>query len=115
MADFKPSLPYATPIHLLIPTYQKIKGVGDKIWPETGILIFCSFKTYAGTDANTNDVYSVIDTAKIETWYRPDIKADCRIKNLLSGKTYEILGAPENVEMRNQFCVFKVKAVEGDA
>ena len=112
---FIPSLPYSTPIELLIPTYTKEKGMPVKTWPASGIQLFCSYKTYTGTEAVVNDLYTVIDTAQVETWYRPDIKADCRIKVLATGDVYEILGKPENIYMRNQYVVFKVRAVEGGA
>ena len=115
MKDFTPSYPYSTAIELLIPTYAPVKGVQTKTFPASGIRLFCSFKTYSGTESTTNDVYTVIDTAHVETWYRPDIKADCRIKVLQTGDVYEILGKPENINMRNQFCKFKVQAVEGGA
>jgi len=115
MADFKPSFPFSTPIELLIPTYTKKKGVKVKEFPQTGIRLNCSFKTYGGTETTTNDLYTVIDTAIIETWYRPDIKADCRIKLWATGQVYEIIGKPENIDMRNQFVKFKVRAVEGGA
>lgn len=115
MADFKPAFPFDTPIWLLIPTYTKKKGVTVKTFPDNGILLYCSFKTYGGTESTVNGVVTVIDTAIVETWFRPDIKSDCRIKNLQSGQTYEIIGIPENINMRNQFVKFKVKAVEGGA
>lgn len=115
MADFKPSFPFSTPIELLIPTYTKKKGVPVKEFPQTGIRLNCSFKTYGGTETTTNDLYTVIDTAIIETWYRPDIKADCRIKLWATGQVYEIIGNPENIDMRNQFVKIKVRAVEGGA
>ena len=115
MAEFKPSLPYTTAIELLIPTSTTKKGVLLKSFPEQGIRLNCSFKTYGGTEKNTNDVFSVINTAIIETWYRPDIAADCRIRLLDTGEEFEIIGKPENINRRNQFCKFKVKAVEGGA
>lgn len=115
MADFRPSLPYTTAIELLIPSSTTKKGVLYKSFPEKGIRLNCSFKTYGGTEKNTNDVYSVIDTAVIETWYRPDISADCRVRLLDTGEEFEIIGKPENINRRNQFCKFKVKAVEGGA
>ena len=115
MKDFNPSYPYSTPIELLIPTYSSAKGVPTKTFPASGIRLNCSFKTYSGTETTTNDVYTVIDTATVETWYRPDIKADCRIKVLATGDVYEGIGKPENINMRNQFCKFKVQAVEGGA
>lgn len=115
MAEFKPSFPFSTPIELLIPTYTTSKGVKVKSFPDSGIRLDCSFKTYGGTETTTNDLYTVIDTAIIETWYRPDIKSDCRIKLLSTGQVYEIIGNPENINMRNQFVKFKVRAVEGGA
>ena len=115
MADYKPSFPFDTAIELLIPVYTSVKGVQVKTFPDSGINLHCSFKTYGGTEITTNGLYTVIDTAIVETWYRPDIKSDCRIKLLLTGQVYEIIGKPENVNQRNQFIKFKVRAVEGGA
>lgn len=115
MADFKPAFPFSTPIELLIPSYTKQKGVQVKTFPTVGIRLDCSWKTYGGTETTTNDLFTVIDTANVETWYRPDIKADCRVRLLSTGEVYEIIGKPENVNMRNQFLKFKVRAVEGGA
>ena len=75
--------------------------------------IFCSFRTYGGTESTSNDVLVVNDTAIIETWYRPDITSSSQIK--LGDKVYEVIGEPENIEMRNQFMKFKVQAVRGGA
>ena len=74
-----------------------------------------SFKTYQGTETTVNDLFTVLDTAQVETWFRPDIKADCRLKILETGDVYEVIGKPENINMRNQFLKFKVQAVEGGA
>lgn len=117
MAGYKPTMPYSTPLILLIPSYSSSYGVEKKTFPEIkdGILFFASFKTYGGTERNVNGVYSVEDTAIIETWYRPDIKSDCRIAVPQSGYTFEILGEPENIEMRNQWLKFKVMQVKGGA
>lgn len=115
MANFKPSLPYSTPIELLIPAYTNSKGVNKKTFPANGIRLNCSFKTYGGSESSVNGAYAVLDTAWVETWFRPDIKADCRIKVLATGTIYEIINTPENVEMRNQFVKFKVEAIKGGA
>ncbi len=117
MADFKPSLPYSCPVYLLVPTYETIKGTPVKKYPEPAeeMILFCSFKTYGGTEMNTNEVFTVIDTANIETWFRPDIKSDCRIVKVEDGRAYEIVGEPENINMRNQFIKFKVRRVKGGA
>ena len=118
MSDYKPSFPFNVPMYLLTPTTTTVKGVAVKRYPEPteGELIYCSFKTYGGTESNNNGVYTVLDTANIETWYRPDIKASCRLcfaEN--TAKVYEIIGEPENINMRNQFMKFKVQSVKGGA
>lgn len=115
MKEFTPSLPYTVPIELLVPSYSSSKGVQKKTFPSKGERLNCSFKTYGGTENVNNGVYTVIDTAQIETWYRPDIKADCRIKVLSTDCVYEVIGKPENINMRNQFVRFRVRAVEGGA
>lgn len=115
MRSFVPSLPYTVPVELFVPTYTSSKGVQKKTFPKTGERLNCSMKTYGGTETTENGVYTVLDTAQVETWYRPDIKADCRIKVLSTGSVYEVIGRPENIDMRNQFIRFKVRAVEGGA
>lgn len=115
MARFKPAFPYSTPVYLFTPTYTTTKGTTYKTYVSTGELIYCSWKTYGGTETTVNDVFSVVDTANVETWYRPDIQSDCRLQVIATGDFYEILGKPENVDMRNQFMKFKVQAVEGGA
>lgn len=114
MADYIPS-PFYIPVLLLQPIYETVKGVRKKTYPETGELIYCSFKTFGGTESNVNGVYSIVDTANIETWYRPDIKSDCAIKLCDSGAVYEIMNEPENINMRNQYCKFKAKRIKGGA
>lgn len=113
--SFTPSLPYSTAIELLKPSYTSSKGVEKKTFTASGVRLNCSWKSYGGTETPTNGAYTVIDTANVETWYRPDIKADCRIKLLSSGKVYEIIGEPENIDQRNQFLKCKVQAVKGGA
>lgn len=74
---------------------------------------FCSFRTFGGTKIQANDIYAVQDTAVIETWYTPKIQADGKVKDLLTGIEYEILGTPENIERRNQFLKFEVRRLGG--
>ena len=117
MAQYKPSTPFSTPLMLLVPTYTDAYGVDKKIYPaiEEGILIFGSFKTYGGTERQVNGLYSIENTATIETWYRPDIQSNCRIGVLETGEIYDILGEPENINMRNLYLKFKVLQVRGGA
>ena len=97
MSDYRPSSPFVTPIMLIIPEYATVKGVRRKAYPESGPVIWCSFKTYGGTERNENDVYAI----------------DCRIMLAESGAMYDIINEPENINMRNQYCAFKVRRVKG--
>lgn len=109
---YKPDLPYNTAVELLnIIETKTVKGVDSNIYQEQGEVIFCKFKTYGGTETTVNGVLTVIDTANVETWYRPDIKSSSRIK--YGSKVYEVMGEPENIEQRNQIMKFKVRSVKG--
>lgn len=121
MANYVPDLSNSIPLILLTPTYKKVQGVEKKTYPSitTAVqnvnnIFFGTFKSYGGTERDVNGVYSIEDTANIETWFKPDIKSDCRI-GLETGEVYDILGEPENVNRRNQFLKFKVKRVKGGA
>ena len=103
-----------TPVKLLTPTYTAYNGVETKTYPVDGDLIFVHWKTYGGTETTVNGVYSILDTAEITTWYRPDIKANCRLLRE-DDTVYEIISEPENTDLNNRFCVFKVQRVKGGA
>lgn len=117
MARFKLSGPLTVPMMLLIPTYTEKLGVRVKTYPSVadGVLIYGSFRTFGGTERDIDGVYSIENTATVETWYRPDIRSDCRIALVATGEVYDILGEPENIEMRNQYLMLKVLQVRGGA
>ena len=100
---------------LTVIEYEKIKGVSQpKSYEEKGI-IYCSFKTYGGTEKVINGRYSIIDTANVCTWFRTDIQSDSRLKRLSDNALFEIMNEPENIEMKNQFLKFKVQRIKGKA
>lgn len=109
---YRPREPFATAMMLQNPVLSKVKGVNVKTYSDVDV-IHCSFKSFGGTESTSNDTIKVINTANVETWYRPDITAESRF--LLDGKAYEVIGEPENISMRNQFLKFKVKEVKGGA
>lgn len=115
--NYKPAAPFTTPMKLLIPTKTVVKGVVKKGFsdPESSSLFFGSFRTFGGAESITNDVYTVIDTGTIDTWYRPDIKSDCAVYIISTGETWQIVSTPENINMRNQYLHFRVKRVGGGA
>lgn len=110
---YSPDLPFNIPLKLLIPNTVTIKGVPKKYYKEKDI-IFCKFRSFGGTETESNGVLHVQDTAVIDTWYRTDIKANCAVETE-DGVQYEILGTPEDIEKRHQFLRFKVKAIKGGA
>ena len=114
MSNYRPSEPFTVPMFLFVPQTKIVKGTVKKVYPEIGELFYCSFRTFGGTENFSNDVLTIEDTATIETWYRPDIQSDCVGKNV-DGKSYEIIGTPENINMRNQIMKFKIRAVSGGA
>ena len=115
MANYKPSAPFNVAMKLLKPSGERVYGVLDKSFstPSESDLIFGSFRTFGGTENSRNDVYTIINTAVIDTWYRPDIKADCRIYLCETKQTYEIVSEPEDIDFRHQYMQFKVKKVGG--
>lgn len=113
--SWKPSAPFITPLKLLSPTTTKTAGVSKKTYARDGPVFFCSFKTYGGTERETNGTIAVEDTATIETTFRPDITADCAVLNTVNGQIYEIIGEPENIEARSRFLRFKVRGLKGGA
>ena len=114
MANYKPSGPFVVPLYVFIPEYVTVKGSKKKTYPDEGELIYCTFRTFGGTETVKNDALVVEDTAVVETWYRPDIKSDCQIVDT-DGNKYEILGTPENIDRRNQYLKFKIRSVRGGA
>ena len=114
MREYRPAS-FTTPIKLLAPGYQTVKGVPRKIYPEDGELIWCSFKTYGGTEKTVNGVYSIEDTANIETMYRSDITGVCRIARAEDKAVFDIINEPEDINQRHQFLKFKVKRLKGGA
>lgn len=109
---YNASGPFNVPLYLFVPKTVTVKGSTKKVYPEQGELIFGTFRTFGGTEIKNNDMLVIENTAIVETWFRPDIKADCKIKDA-GGVEYEILGTPENISQRNQYLVFKIKAIRG--
>jgi head-tail adaptor len=104
-----------TAMRLQTPVSEKTLGVSKKTWADVSGVLLVNMKTYGGTERTDNGVLTIEDTAQIVCWYRPDIRSDCRLVRLSDNAAFEILGEPENIEMRNQFLKFKVRRVKGGA
>lgn len=115
---YKPAAPFSVAMKLLTPTVTNVRGARVKEYPNPGdvqAVFFGSFRTFGGTERMANEIYTIEDTATIDTWYDPSITADCRVYVCQTEKTYEVIGTPENIDMRNQYCSFKVRAIGGGA
>lgn len=115
--NFKPSVPFTVPMKLLVPVSTTSYGAGKKVFsaPEDSELFYGSFRTFGGTENIKDDVYTIVNTAVIDTWYRPDIKADCQIYLCDTGQTYDIISDPEDIDFRHQYLQFKVRKFGGKA
>lgn len=104
-----------TATRLQTPITDKTLGVHKKTYADVSGVVMVNWKSFGGTESTVNGVLSVEDTAQVVCWYRPDIRSNCRLVRLADGAVYEIIGDPENIEMRNQFLKFKVRRVKGGA
>lgn len=104
-----------TPYMRLVASSESINGVPVKTYDPDGVVRFCNFSTYGGTEKVVNNVFAVEDTAQVVTWYEPDITSADRIRLLETGTDYDIIGEPENIEQRKQEMQFRVRRVKGGA
>lgn len=111
----KPQSPFSVPFKISTPTLTTVKGVPTKTYTEGETIYFGTFKTFGGTESVKDGLYSVIDTATLETWYTPVLKADCRVNLLESGELYEVVGTPEDIQKRHQYMKARLQAVKGGA
>lgn len=115
---YKPSVPFAVPFKVLPQITTMIQGVSKRDFArpnDVREVMFCSFRTFGGTERDINGVYTLEDTATLDTWFDPAITADVRIYLLDTGATYEVIGTPENIDMRNQYLRLKVRRIGGAA
>lgn len=104
-----------TPYMRLVAKSERVNGVTVKTYDPDGVVRFCNFSSYGGTEKVVNDVLVVEDTAQIVAWFEPDITSADRIRLLETGADYEIIGEPENIELRQQEMQFRVRRVKGGA
>ena len=110
--NYKPKMPFDIAFKLLIPITTSEKGVTVKHY-EDGAVFMASMRTYTSDKNDTDDVYTPYVSTVIDTWYNPDIKADCMVELLETGERYSIETEPENVSMRHQFMQFRIRKVGG--
>lgn len=72
-------------------------------------VIWCVWKSYGGTETDSNGLSLYQDTATVECRYNPEIKQGDVVKNLLMNAEYQIITIPDNINQLNQYLRFKVK------
>lgn len=115
---YKPTAPFNVAMKLLKPVTSKVQGVNKKTFEAPELVneyFFGSFRTFGGTERDVNGVYTLEDTATVDCWYDPNLKANCAVYVCDTGAIYEILGSPENIDMRNQYMRLKIRKVGGAA
>ncbi|MBQ1903505.1 MAG: phage head closure protein [Ruminococcus sp.] len=117
MTMYRPteSAEMTTPMTLQTPTQSSYNGVRTNTFTDASGTVFCNFKTYGGTERQVNGIIEVEETAQITCWFRPDITSGCRLKRLADGAVFEIIGDPEDIELRHQFLKFKIRRIKGGA
>ena len=71
-----------TPFSLKVYNTKTVQGVPVKEFADVEGTFLANFKTYGGTERESNGVYFVEDTANVVCWYRPDIKRVVGLKGL---------------------------------
>ena len=112
---YKPTIPFSVPFKIGTPTIKTVKGVPTKTYAEGETVYFGAIRTFLGTESVKDGLYSVIDTATLETWFMPELKADCRVHLLESDEFYEVVGTPEDIQKRHQYMKARLQAVKGGA
>ena len=71
------------------------------------------FKQKGTVETAANGLTVVIDKTTFTTWYKSNVKA----KDVLTinGADYEIIGTPENVEMRGRYMIINLEKIGGGA
>lgn len=117
---YKPSAPFTVPMKLLVPNTSNLYGVTSKTFPDPedvseDMVFFGSFRTFGGTEGVRDDVVTIVNTAVIDTWFRPDIKSNCKVYLCDNGQIYDIISDPEDIDFRHQYLQFKVQKAGGKA
>lgn len=109
---YAPNLEFNTPVRVLHRVETIVNGAPKISWTPEVQIAYCSFKAFHGSESLRAGTIGVLDGGTVTMWYDPLITAKDRLKiNDDANLQYEIISAPENVEMRNEYLIVKVQRV----
>lgn len=93
-------------------TSKKVNNRTVKVFTEVGT-IRGKFKQKGTAETNANGLTIINEKTTFTTWYKADIVAADILT--IGGIDFEIIGKPENVEMRSRYMVLTLERVSGGA
>jgi hypothetical protein len=91
---------------------ELVDGRTVKTYTEAGT-IRGKFKQKGTAETNANGLTVINEKTSFITWYKADLAAADILT--INGVDFEIIGTPENVEMRNRYAVITLERLDGGA
>ena len=101
-----------TPFRIHTPFVENKLGQRVKSFAPVSYNSFGNFSGYGGTEKEVNGVTIIEETFSITCWFDPAITSECRIERLTDNAMFEVMNV-ENIEMRNQIMIIKVRRIAG--
>ena len=93
-------------------TEKTIDNQPIKVYTEAGT-VRGKFKQKGTAETTANGLTLINEKTTFITWYKADFKAADILT--INGVDFEIIGTPENVEMRNRYSVITLERIGGGA
>lgn len=93
-------------------TTETINGRTSKVYTEVGT-VRGKFKQKGTAETNANGLTLINEKTTFITWFKADFAAADILT--INGIDYEIIGEPENVEMRSRYAVLTLERISGGA
>lgn len=93
-------------------TSKTVNGRTQKDFTEVGT-IRGKFKQKGTAETNANGLTIINEKTTFTTWFKADVKAADVLT--IGGIDFEIIGKPENVEMRSRYMVLTLERISGGA
>ena len=91
---------------------ETVNGRTHKTYTEVGT-VRGKFKQKGTAETNANGLTVVNEKTSFITWFKPDFAAADILT--INGVDFEIIGTPENVEMRGRYAVLTLERISGGA